>query len=518
MTVPYAKIVPPLTCSVLHATTRRAFLKQASPGAASLALAGNSWRLFAADFAAGACTVTLAISVCAGTAMAGINLPSNAPAASQSDDNTTTIGQYQRAAARTIDPSTLYGKLVFGYQGWFSAAGDGSPLHAWNHWSKNKALPDAENTRVQMWPDVSECDADELYDTGLKYPDGSAAKVYSAWNFKTVMRHFRWMRDYNLDGAMQYRFIGRISTRPEYRAFYNQVLGNIRQAAETYGRVFAVQYDVSGYAGPSVVNAIEADWRSLVDEMRITDSPMYLHHKGRPLVVLRNFGNSDSTRLITPAEAAQLIRWFKTGAPEKYRVTVMGALPGYWRTQGSDTKKEGGWPAVFRSFDVVSAWPVGRFGNEAGAKKWLENVVIPDMQECARLGIDYMPAIYPGYSFHNADPEKSYNEKPRLGGRFYWSQVNNVVSAHATMIYNAMFDEIDEGTAMYKVSADAARQPVMPANRQFLPLDADGEKLPSDWYLKLADYAGRALRKEIPATPARPIAMKASEQKPAMAK
>ena len=80
-----------------------------------------------------------------------------------------------------------------------------------------------------------------------------------------------------------------------------------------------------------------------------------------------------------------------------------------------------------------------------------------------------------------------------------------MVSAHATMIYNAIFDEIDEGTAMYKVSPDAAHQPVMPASRRFLSLDADGEKLPSDWYLKLADYAGRALRHEIPATPDRPL-------------
>jgi hypothetical protein len=83
--------------------------------------------------------------------------------------------------------------------------------------------------------------------------------------------------------------------------------------------------------------------------------------------------------------------------------------------------------------------------------------------------------------------------------------VNNVVSANATMIYNAIFDEIDEGTAMFKVSPSAATQPVMPENRRFLPLDADGEKLPSDWYLKLADYAGRALRKEIVPTAARPI-------------
>ena len=42
----------------MSGSNRRTFLKQASLGAASLALAGNSWRLFAADFAAGVCIVT----------------------------------------------------------------------------------------------------------------------------------------------------------------------------------------------------------------------------------------------------------------------------------------------------------------------------------------------------------------------------------------------------------------------------------------------------------------------------
>ena len=92
-----------------------------------------------------------------------------------------------------------------------------------------------------------------------------------------------------------------------------------------------------------------------------------------------------------------------------------------------------------------------------------------------------------------------------MGGRFYWRQVKNNVSAGATMMYNAIFDEIDEGTAMYKVSTSSKTQPVMTDDRPFLPLDADGENLPSDFYLKLADYAGRMLRKEIPLIERRPI-------------
>jgi hypothetical protein len=282
-------------------------------------------------------------------------------------------------------------------------------------------------------------------------------------------------------------------------------LDNLRRAAEANGRVFAVQYDISGHNGRSIVADIEHDWMALVDGLKVTSSPAYLHHRGKPLLVLRNFGMAGGTRLITPQEAAELIAWFKSKAPEKYQVTLMGALPGYWRTQSRDAKKDAGWPAVFRSFDVVSGWPVGRLRDGAGADRWRDEVVIPDMKECARLRIDYIPAVFPGYSYHNANREKPYNDKPRIGGHFYWSQVHNVVSANARMIYNAMFDEVDEGTAMYKVSASDATQPVLAGDRRFLSLDADGETLPSDWYLKLADYAGRMLRNEIPPIPIRPI-------------
>ena len=42
---------------------------------------------------------------------------------------------------------------------------------------------------------------------------------------------------------------------------------------------------------------------------------------------------------------------------------------------------------------------------------------------------------------------------PRRGGRFYWRQVERALQAGSTMLYGAMFDEVDEGTAMFKVAA-----------------------------------------------------------------
>ena len=35
------------------------------------------------------------------------------------------------AAADKVDPNTLQGKVLLGYQGWFNCAGDGAPENTW---------------------------------------------------------------------------------------------------------------------------------------------------------------------------------------------------------------------------------------------------------------------------------------------------------------------------------------------------------------------------------------------------
>ena len=52
-------------------------------------------------------------------------------------------------------------------------------------------------------------------------------------------------------------------------------------------------YDVSDYPGTSLDDDIKDDWRYFVDEMGVTESPMYLRHKVKPLLVLRNLGMPD---------------------------------------------------------------------------------------------------------------------------------------------------------------------------------------------------------------------------------
>src|SRR5262245_33824044 len=84
-------------------------------------------------------------------------------------------------AAWDIDATTLDGKLMFGYQGWFGCPGDGSPLAAWEHWFR-RGTASVSTLRVDMWPDVSELPDDERCGTPLVLPDGRPAQLYSAYN------------------------------------------------------------------------------------------------------------------------------------------------------------------------------------------------------------------------------------------------------------------------------------------------------------------------------------------------
>src|SRR6476659_2451658 len=105
-----------------------------------------------------------------------------------------------------VDPSTLTGKVMCGYQGWFATPTDGLG-RGWYHWAMDPNQFEPGHCKIDLWPDMRELDADERYATPFKLADGRAADVYSAQNEKTVLRHFKWMRDYGIDGVFVQRFI-----------------------------------------------------------------------------------------------------------------------------------------------------------------------------------------------------------------------------------------------------------------------------------------------------------------------
>ena len=389
-------------------------------------------------------------------------------------------------SASAVDPTTLDGKLMFGYQGWFGCPGDGSPLNTWEHWFRRGA-PTAATLRVDMWPDVSELSESERCDTSLTLPDGQHAQLYSAYNPRTVDRHFAWLQQYELPGVFLQRFTVRLDDK-SVRGFRDGVARNVRAASETHGRVFAIMYDITGHPAETVVKAVERDWAYLVDTLRITESPQYLRHHGRPVLAIWGLGFRD--RAPTPEQAVELIDFFKNNPDERFRVTLLGGVPSRWRTLSRDSKTEEAWAQVYRSFDVLSPWTVGRFRDDETTDRFFRDEVVPDLIESGRLGLGYMPVVFPGFSWHNMNPTAPSNPIPRRGGRFFEHQIDQALQAGATMLYGAMFDEVDEGTAMFKL---APTRDSVPAGVPIVTLDADGEQLPSDWYLQLARQAQERL-------------------------
>lgn len=392
-----------------------------------------------------------------------------------------------------IDASTLNHKIMAGYQGWFNTPNDGNQ-YGWIHWPKNGGKPSADNISIDMWPDLREYDSDELDDTYFVYKNLNNAGLFSSYNKKTVDRHIKWMKDYGIDGSFVQRFISSALSRRDQR---DTVLQNVKYASENHGRVFANMYDLSGCKA-SVVEDIKNDWMHLVDDLKITESPNYLHHDGRPVLSLWGLNVGGSKEVLTPALALELATWLSEDAPEKYRVTLKAGVGNGWRTDNSD------WQKAYDKFKFISPWAVGRYRDEKGADNYRSQYFNADLKETADRGMDYMPVVFPGFSWTNLYPDDggALNKIPRDGGKFLWRQFYNAVDAGCNMVYVAMYDEVDEGTAIFKIAENVDQ---IPTTGKFVTLDIDGYKLPSDWYLRLTGEASKMLRKEIPTTTTIPI-------------
>lgn len=378
-----------------------------------------------------------------------------------------------------VDASTLTGKFMFGYQGWYKTPTDGSSSAIWRHWFGGTPPTDPQ---FDYWPDLSEFSPSELSDTGLDMPDGSPAYLYSALTRSVVMRHFSWMRDYGLDGVFLQRFTSSLSSSGSL-SDRNVVAGNVKASAEATGRTFAMMYDISGQNASTLVSTIINDWKMLVDTMQLTSSSRYLNHQGKPIVAIWGFGFAD--RPGTPTDLQAVLDFFHNDPNPAYRATVMGGVDNDWTTNST-------WAVALRGFDIISPWAVGRYASLTGATNFIQSHVPSDLTYAAQYGIEYLPVIFPGFSFHNSEPTKPLNEIPRRGGTFLWQQSYDNIRLGATMLYGAMFDEVSEGTAFYKQAVDATG---WPSELTMVPLRSDGyTTLPNDWYLQLSTAVSETVR------------------------
>jgi len=394
------------------------------------------------------------------------------------------------------DTSTLKGKIMCGYQGWFAAEGDGSGC-GWIHFGRGRKFSPSHCT-IDLWPDMSEMDHDEKYPTPFKHKDGGRACVFSSYNRKTVLRHFRWMQEHGIDGVFLQRFGGSVRRPNALYKHRNVVTANVQAGANRYGRTWAMMYDLSGLRAGDIQRVVIEDWKRLVDRMEIRQDKSYLHHRGKPVVAVWGVGFNDG-RKYTLQECEKLVRFLK--ADKRYGGnTVMLGVPTGWRTLNRDSVNDKALHRIISQADIVSPWTVGRYRSPQEAWKHAESVIRADIEWTMQKKLDFLPVVFPGFSWQNLQKthhrSTKLNQIPRLKGQFLWSQGVAFKQAGAEMLYVAMFDEIDEGTAIFKCSNDP---PV--GESSFVTY----EGLPSDHYLWLAGNLGLLLRNRIPATKTMPI-------------
>ena len=384
--------------------------------------------------------------------------------------------------AGVVETTTMRGKVLCGYQGWFRCPGDDANL-GWIHWSRGRQPPSATTMTVDMWPDMTDYGPDERYPVpGFTYPDGTPACLFSSCNPRTVLRHFEWMRDYGIDGVFLQRFLVGLKGGP-YPWYYPSVLkvmNNVRRAARQTGRVWALSYDIAEMPEEAIYDVMTSDWKELVDR-KLTEDPRYLHEQGKPVVQVWGFYPSVPSHHITPELARRLIAFFQ--APGKYQAYFIGGGAWNWRDW-----EDAAWRAVVEHCDAYSPWNIGNWArDEAGhahaSMGWWKD----DLAACNAARVDWFPTVYPGFTWDNLTQQPPGTSKiDREGGRFLWEQFYELSQLGVDTVYVAMFDEVDEGTAIFKVTSSP------PTQGYFVGYDG----LPSDWYLRLVGEGQRMLRGE----------------------
>ncbi|KAL9188743.1 hypothetical protein ACHAXT_007121 [Thalassiosira profunda] len=257
-----------------------------------------------------------------------------------------------------VSATSITGKILCGYQGWFSYPSDGSAIKKWKHWFTNNRDPSLQYLSVDMYPNTDEYDDEDLAESNIRMQDGSFAKFYSAARPGVVLQHFEWMKQYGIAGVFHHRFMEGLGDKNN-RDWKTSVLRNVRGAAEATGRVFAVGYDLAK-EDDRTLNALQRDWKRLVDEEQITQSDRYLRHNRLPVLHIYGLGFKN-IEVEDTAKVVSLIYWLQNAAEERYRVFLIGGVPSRWRDRIVDSRGGIGWKYIYDSLDGIHPWHVGRW-------------------------------------------------------------------------------------------------------------------------------------------------------------
>ncbi|KXN82473.1 hypothetical protein AN958_02525 [Leucoagaricus sp. SymC.cos] len=405
--------------------------------------------------------------------------------------------------ARTLkrsDPSTIQDKFLVRYMGWYACPGDGDPLqrgyHGWRKWFDNQS-PDMKHPYVDLFPDVSSYSPSELYPVpGLTRNKNQQTFLFSSRNPITVQRHFHWMAEHDVDGASFPRWVGYLGKGQNlWRSMNDEVIDHVRQAAEKEGRVFAIEYDVKVVSANDVALAgiLEQDWKNLVYEKGVLNSPNYLRENGKPVILLTHLGWRDAGH--TPTLVRSIVAMFRRITPGDAYITVY--LPTLWRTSEVDADPNPEFVDVWlNEFDAICP----HVSTNNGERMKADMEFIRKQLKGGQKTVDYIASVFPGKSLHNqTSGSKKWNYLKRDGGRLLWKGIYGASKLGVRTMYGVSWDDYYNGFALLPV---VPQKNLLPQSNkcEFMALDEDGYDLPSDWYMRICGLAAEALheRRSVP--------------------
>lgn len=421
--------------------------------------------------------------------------PTPTPDPTPSTDDTPSAVRYK----------TFKGLVMAGYQAWFNCVGDWTG-RGWVHLNSNGGGFKPGATCVEYWPDLTEYT--KLYNTPFKMPDGTTAKMFSSADKETIDLHFKWMKQYNIDGAIVQRFKSAVESNPSTK----EMIGYMLEAAKKYDRAIMIEYDLSGLGKDQDETLIINDWNELAERYKLYDpavNPTYVWTDGKPLVGFYAVDMEDSSKPTRYGSPEQYNRIFDAliGRDGKAGACSILAGVGYnWQTGNGDNGAGdlAQWEATLKRCSVISPWAVGRFKDKSSFTARYD-VIKSNLEWCNKNNIIYAPVAFPGFSWHNTTTSWSngiptfrddapYDAIPRNKGDFFWTQLACYIQWGIPSIFIAMFDEMDEGTCIFKCSHkdqtpvnSSAQNP----NGKILSYDED---LPTGYYLHLAGSAAKWLK------------------------
>ena len=408
---------------------------------------------------------------------------------------------FDRDACMPFKKYNSYDNLVMaGYRGWFSCPGDGSD-RGWANYVGRNGLFQPGSCSIDLWPDVEEYD--RKYQTNF-FIDKNLASVYSAYDASSVGTHFRWMREYGIDGV----FIQRSVTDMKDPKSYNQlkkVWNSAIQAANLNNRAISILYDLTGMA-PGDEHFVFDDLDSICAQYDIKErknNTTYLFHGGRPLVAVL------VPRIKDIQNGLNEVKTVRDGFKERGFSILIG-IPPQWLQEVQPPKRIWGRRpqqakalncelyCLIKGCNIVMPWTIRSYDENTFSN--YEESVRQGMNWCRAEGVDYAPMAFPGFSKVNMNNDSQ--QIPRNGGSFFWSQLSGYIDKGAKRLYIATFDDMNDGTAIFKCATKA------PEGVSYIESD---EGLQNDFYLHWTGQAAKALRGKIQLTQMQPE--KNAEQK-----